>query len=116
MPQNDIRTALICFGLDASHGYERTHVSLLLSVAELVAQYISSPPLFEKEENVIGPEKEYPLIKESLEKNSAWVAYWEFTWPPLALAAARPAFFVLIFFIRIESEIYTAVKAIWTVV
>lgn len=67
---NDIRTALICFGLDASHGYERTHVSSILSVAELVAHYISSPPLFEKEENVIGPEKEYPLIKESLEKNS----------------------------------------------
>lgn len=67
---NDIRTALICFGLDASHGYERTHVSSLLSVAELVAHYISSPPLFEREENVIGPEKEYPLIKASLEKNS----------------------------------------------
>lgn len=65
---NDIRTALICFGLDASHGYERTHISSLLSVAKLIVHYISSPPLFEKEENVIGSEKEYPLIKASLEK------------------------------------------------
>lgn len=45
---NDIRTALICFGLDASHGYEKTHISSLLSVAGLIAHYISSPPLFEK--------------------------------------------------------------------
>lgn len=65
---NDIRTALICFGLDASHGYERTHISSLVSVAALIALYISSPPLFEKEENVIGLEKEYPLIKNSMEK------------------------------------------------
>jgi putative aminopeptidase FrvX len=64
---NDIRTALVCFGLDASHGYERTHISSLLTVAALVALYISSPPLFEKEENVIGLEKEYPLIKTSME-------------------------------------------------
>ncbi len=64
---NDIRTALVCFGLDASHGYERTHISSLLSVAALIALYISSPPLFEKEENVIGLEKEYPLIKTSME-------------------------------------------------
>ncbi len=64
---NDIRTALICFGLDASHGYERTHISSLTSVAALIALYISSPPLFEKDKNVIGLEKEYPLIKNSLE-------------------------------------------------
>jgi peptidase M42 family hydrolase len=64
---NDIRTALVCFGLDASHGYERTHISSLLTVAALIALYISSPPLFEKEENVIGLEKEYPLIKTSME-------------------------------------------------
>ncbi|MGB3212530.1 MAG: osmoprotectant NAGGN system M42 family peptidase [Desulforhopalus sp.] len=65
---NDIRTALVCFGLDASHGYERTHITSLTAVAALIALYISSPPLFESEENVIGLEKEYPLIKSSLEK------------------------------------------------
>jgi len=65
---NDIRTALVCFGLDASHGYERTHLSSLLSVAKLLAAYLGSAPLFEKDENVIGPEKEYPLIELSSER------------------------------------------------
>ena len=34
---NDIRTSLVCFGVDASHGYERTHLHALRSLAELVA-------------------------------------------------------------------------------
>ncbi len=68
---NDIRTALVCFALDASHGYERTHVASLLSVATLVALYIASSPLFEKEKNVIGPEKEYPLIPISSERKNS---------------------------------------------
>jgi len=33
---HDIRTALIAFGVDASHGYERIHMHALRSVAELV--------------------------------------------------------------------------------
>lgn len=64
---NDIRTALMCFSLDASHGYERTHVSSLISVAGLISCYLVSAPLFDKDENVIGLEKEYPLIKNSPE-------------------------------------------------
>jgi peptidase M42 family hydrolase len=52
---NDIRTALICFALDASHGYERTHIDSLESVARLVTLYVQSPPLFERDEAVIGP-------------------------------------------------------------
>jgi peptidase M42 family hydrolase len=40
----DVRTALVCFGTDASHGYERTHVSVLGSMAELLALYIQSGP------------------------------------------------------------------------
>ncbi|MEJ2057569.1 MAG: osmoprotectant NAGGN system M42 family peptidase [Desulfofustis sp.] len=65
---NDIRTALVCFGLDASHGYERTHISSLVSVARLLAAYLGSAPLFAKDENVIGPEREYPLIDLSSER------------------------------------------------
>ncbi len=65
---SDIRTALVCFGLDASHGYERTHISSLKAVAALCAAYITSPPLFGSEKNVIGPEKEYPMIRASSEK------------------------------------------------
>lgn len=41
---NDIRTALLCFGVDASHGYERTHLSALTDLARLVALYMQSPP------------------------------------------------------------------------
>ena len=64
---NDIRTALVCFGLDASHGYERTHVASLTSVAHLVIGYLKSPPLFESDMNVIGLEKKYPMILKSSE-------------------------------------------------
>ena len=38
----DVRTALITFGVDASHGYERIHVHALRSLAELVCAYASS--------------------------------------------------------------------------
>lgn len=38
----DVRTALITFGIDASHGYERIHVHALKSLAELVVLYASS--------------------------------------------------------------------------
>ena len=64
---NDIRTALICFALDASHGYERTHTASLISVANLIIGYLKSPPLFDKEMNVIGLEKKYPLIRKTSE-------------------------------------------------
>jgi putative aminopeptidase FrvX len=40
---NDIRTALITFGIDASHGYERIHVSALESLARLIVAYSASP-------------------------------------------------------------------------
>ena len=38
----DVRTALITFGIDASHGYERIHAHSLKSLAELVVLYASS--------------------------------------------------------------------------
>jgi peptidase M42 family hydrolase len=39
----DVRTALITFGIDASHGYERIHLHALKSIAELVVLYAASP-------------------------------------------------------------------------
>lgn len=39
----DVRTALITFGVDASHGYERIHMHSLRSLAELVTAYALSP-------------------------------------------------------------------------
>lgn len=38
----DVRTALITFGVDASHSYERIHVHALKSLAELVTLYCQS--------------------------------------------------------------------------
>lgn len=57
---NDIRTALICFALDGSHGYERTHESSLMSVARLLSLYMQSGPLFEHDDRAIGPLSDFP--------------------------------------------------------
>lgn len=40
---HDERTALLAFGIDASHGYERIHTHALTSVARLTALYAASP-------------------------------------------------------------------------
>ena len=39
----DVRTALVTFGVDSSHGYERIHLHALRSLAELVTAYVRSP-------------------------------------------------------------------------
>lgn len=41
---HDVRTALLCFGTDASHGYERTHVSTLVHLAQLLCLYMQADP------------------------------------------------------------------------
>jgi peptidase M42 family hydrolase len=46
---NDLRTALACFGVDASHGWERTHTHALQSLAELLALYVLSEPTFTRD-------------------------------------------------------------------
>ena len=38
----DVRTALVTFGVDASHGYERIHMHALRSLAELLTAYAAS--------------------------------------------------------------------------
>jgi putative aminopeptidase FrvX len=42
---NDVRTALVCFGIDASHGYERIHWDALESLIALLSVYVQTPPL-----------------------------------------------------------------------
>ncbi|MCG6873490.1 MAG: osmoprotectant NAGGN system M42 family peptidase [Betaproteobacteria bacterium] len=39
---HDVRTALITFGIDASHGHERIHMHALRSLAELITAYARS--------------------------------------------------------------------------
>ncbi|WP_462382376.1 osmoprotectant NAGGN system M42 family peptidase [Pseudomonas sp. Marseille-QA0892] len=43
---HDIRTALLAFGCDATHGYERTHRDSLVALTRLIAAYMLSPPVF----------------------------------------------------------------------
>lgn len=57
---NDLRTALLCFGVDSSHGYERTHVNSLRSLAELLTLYIQSPPTFQRDRLEMGPLNGFP--------------------------------------------------------
>jgi len=57
---NDIRTALVCFALDSSHGYERTHRDSVEAVASLLALYMQVDALFERDAAAIGPLQDFP--------------------------------------------------------
>jgi peptidase M42 family hydrolase len=57
---NDIRTALLCFACDASHGWERTHEDSLISLARLLAAQMLSPPLFQRDSKALGPLDDFP--------------------------------------------------------
>ena len=52
---NDIRTALVCFGLDSSHGYERTNLHALESIARLLALYMQSDPAVPRDRRALAP-------------------------------------------------------------
>lgn len=58
---NDIRTALLTFGIDASHGYERIHENAIQSVAELIALYIQSPPVTEEDKKLLATRQAFPF-------------------------------------------------------
>ncbi|MTH99844.1 osmoprotectant NAGGN system M42 family peptidase [Roseibium sp. RKSG952] len=45
----DVRTALITFGVDASHGYERIHMHALRSLSELCTGYAMSPVAIQRD-------------------------------------------------------------------
>lgn len=57
---NDIRTALVCFACDASHGWERTHEDSLVSLARLLAAQMISAPLFQRDSTALGPLADFP--------------------------------------------------------
>jgi peptidase M42 family hydrolase len=61
---NDIRFALVCFGADASHGYERTHAEALRALSELLALYIQSGPTVPRDKLELGPLKGFPTQPE----------------------------------------------------
>ena len=57
---NDIRTALITFGVDASHGYERIHSHALRSLAELITLYAQSEVEIKRDAEELGPIGDLP--------------------------------------------------------
>ena len=57
---NDLRVALVCFGVDASHGYERTHMTALLSLAELLTLYVQTGPVRQRDREALGPLSDFP--------------------------------------------------------
>lgn len=57
---NDIRTALACFGVDSSHGYERTHTDALRSLATLLTLYMQSDPVFLRDRDTLGSLEGFP--------------------------------------------------------
>ncbi len=59
---NDLRTALVCFGIDASHGYERIHWHSLHSIIELLSIYVQSPPLYRRDRFDMAPRMGFPTM------------------------------------------------------
>lgn len=58
---NDIRTALLSFGVDSSHGYERTHIDALLSVTRLLILYMQSSPTVMRDQDELSGLEGFPV-------------------------------------------------------
>lgn len=56
---HDVRTALICFGIDASHSWERIHIHALRSLSELVTAYLLSPIAFVRDAEEVSTLKDF---------------------------------------------------------
>ncbi len=57
---NDIRTALVCFGVDSSHGYERTHLDGLAHLTQLLMVYVQTGLTFPRDAVDLGPVEGFP--------------------------------------------------------
>lgn len=57
---NDTRTALVCFGVDGSHGYERTRMASLKAVAAAIVHYLQSEPTFLRDKDDLAPLEDFP--------------------------------------------------------
>jgi putative aminopeptidase FrvX len=63
---NDIRTALITFGVDASHGYERVHLDGLKRTAQMVIAYGCSQPLFHETSDLTTSLQHFPTTRQTV--------------------------------------------------
>jgi peptidase M42 family hydrolase len=57
---NDTRTALITFGVDASHGYERTNMDSLVSISQLAIAYTLGGPVFDSQSEPLVGIEDFP--------------------------------------------------------
>lgn len=57
---NDTRTALVGFGVDGSHGNERTHMDSLEAVARLISFYMQSDPTFMRDKDDLSSLEGFP--------------------------------------------------------
>lgn len=57
---NDIRTALVTFGVDGSHGYERTNLASVEAVAQLIVHYACSEPLYQQQDKKLNTLDGFP--------------------------------------------------------
>ena len=57
---NDVRTCLVCFGLDASHGYERVHQDSLNHLARLLTAYMKSERILRRDRKDMGSIEDFP--------------------------------------------------------
>jgi peptidase M42 family hydrolase len=63
---NDVRTCLVCFGLDASHGYERVHSDSLTSLARLLSLYMVSDRIIRRDRKDLGSIEGFPWQPEDV--------------------------------------------------
>ncbi len=61
----EMRAALIGFGVDASHGHERTHLDGIRHVAELLTVYLQTPLTFDFDRKPVGPVEEFITQEEA---------------------------------------------------
>ncbi|MCR9296790.1 MAG: osmoprotectant NAGGN system M42 family peptidase [bacterium] len=62
---NDIRTALVAFGVDGSHGYERTNMDSLTSVARLLVTYAMEDPLYASQAGTLSSLEDFPATRDA---------------------------------------------------
>jgi peptidase M42 family hydrolase len=60
---NDIRTALLTFGVDGSHGYERTNIDSLKCIAQLVVAYATQRPLYASQRDPLSTLEGFPKTR-----------------------------------------------------
>lgn len=66
---NDIRTALACFAVDSSHGYERAHIEGLRELSALITLYMQSEPTFARDKKELAPLEGFPEYTQQPHEN-----------------------------------------------